>query len=201
MNPPRVSVTYIRREDWHLEGEDEEDWSGWKEALRPPFADNRVPDGYRKRGRVNNEQQPGLICTRQVENFLHENGYQRKCGIYEWGAKRRSDPISHMKVVYIGCSCSSEGRRLKGRIMDYCMRGSHKHEEINYALQQGYTLYVRVKETDNTTQAAEAAENELLQKYNYAWNRRIIKPARNLPNLPWILYNGSWKRLSNTSLI
>jgi hypothetical protein len=183
-NAPRVSVTYIKREDWNLEGADGQHWSGWKEALRPPFPDNTVPDGYRRRGRVNNEQQPGLICTREVENFLLENGYKNKCGIYEWGAKKRSDLIRNMKVVYIGCSCSSEGRRLKDRIMDYCRRGSHKHEEINYALQQGYTLYVRVKETGNTPQEAEAAENKLLLKYNYAWNRRIIKPARKLPNLP-----------------
>ncbi|CAB4045016.1 Hypothetical predicted protein [Paramuricea clavata] len=182
-NAPRVKETYIKREDWHLEGEEGMNWSGWKEALRPSLPDNTIPDGYRIRSSVNNEQQPGLICTKEVENFLDQYRYQYKCGIYEWGAKSRNDLKGNMKVVYIGCSCSSKGRKLKGRIMDYCTSGSHKRQDINYALQQGYTLYVRVKETVNTTQAAEAAENELLQKYNYAWNRRIIKPARSLPNL------------------
>ena len=42
---------------------------------------------------------------------------------------------------------------------------------INEALRRGYTLEVRYKVANNE-EDAKAQENELLEKYNYAWNIR-----------------------------
>ena len=61
---------------------------------------------------------------------------------------------------------------MRDRILDYCDDGSHKSAIINRALQRGYELWVRVKTSGRSRKDAENMENELLRKYNYAWNLR-----------------------------
>lgn len=97
------------------------------------------------------------------------------CGIYEWRASRlpRRGPAIH-KVVYVGSTCPRQlGNfpRLRSRILNYCIHGNHEKELINDALNRGYELSVRYKEAANVEEAT-GLENELLKKYNYAWNIR-----------------------------
>jgi hypothetical protein len=56
--------------------------------------------------------------------------------------------------------------------MEYCRDGSHKSKLIDDALEKGYELWVRVKATTGLRDRAEDIENDLLSKYNYAWNIR-----------------------------
>ena len=58
------------------------------------------------------------------------------------------------------------------RILVYCRDGSHNKHLINDALDKGYELWVRFKFTGNTKRGAEEEENDLLDKYDYAWNER-----------------------------
>ena len=101
-----------------------------------------------------------------------------KCGIYEWQARRprRGIRSANLKVVYVGSTCTGKPGSLKARILEYCTNGSHKSENINDALQKGYELWVRVEKngpsSDRSTTTAENRENELLKKYDYAWNVR-----------------------------
>ena len=72
--------------------------------------------------------------------------------------------------------CRAKPRALGDRILEYCEDGSHKSAIINKALQRGYELWVRVKtsgrSSDRSRKTAGNMENELLQRYNYAWNVR-----------------------------
>lgn len=103
-----------------------------------------------------------------IENALADVG--RLCGIYEWKATRAGQPD---RVVYVGSTCTrnEECQRLKSRIIRYCKYGNHKKDHINHALRNGYELYVRYKEASNEDEAKEM-ENELLYRYDYAWNER-----------------------------
>jgi len=68
-----------------------------------------------------------------------------------------------------------QGRVIKRQNLEYCTNGSHKKDLINDALERGYELWVRVKISTprrNCREDAERMENELLAKYNYAWNIR-----------------------------
>ena len=136
--------------------EDEEDWTDWVKAMVPQNA-----GGNNLKRRKGNHI--GFICT----NI--RTAFPKCCGIYEWRATRRR----HNYVVYVGSTCRAKEGALRQRINEYCTNGSHKANLINDALNRGYELWVRVKVSDsNEEEDAENMENELLERYNYAWNVR-----------------------------
>ena len=146
--------------------EDEEDWTDWVKAMVPQNAEG---NNLKRRGR----NHIGSICT----NI--RNAFPRCCGIYEWRATR----CRHNYVVYVGSTCRGKPGALRQRIYEYCRNGSHKANLINDALNRGYELWVRVKiSKEETIEDAENMENELLERYNYAWNVRN-NTIRNI--LPW----------------
>ena len=107
------------------------------------------------------------------KNILKEDTIPRDlCGIYEWRTIRQGQP-KRGQVVYVGSTCTRRGtfHWLQNRILGYCSTGNHKKDLINEALKRGYTLEVRYKEA-NDEEDAKTKENELLAKYNYAWNIR-----------------------------
>ena len=53
----------------------------------------------------------------------------------------------------------------------YCKYGNHKAGVINDALSRGYELWVRYKQA-RSAEEAQAWENDLLNRYDYAWNVR-----------------------------
>lgn len=61
--------------------------------------------------------------------------------------------------------------KLRSRILGYCNHGNHKKDQINQALRRGYTLEVRYKKAKDENDAKKQ-ENDLLNKYDYAWNKR-----------------------------
>ena len=137
-------------------------WSDWVRAIVPeeqvPTA-NASTDYTKRNGR-------GWFCE-NVQDCLGRD--VNKCGIYEWSL---SKPWLKKKVVvYVGSTCRKKEGSLHSRIREYCSNGSHKKELINEAVEERYELYVRIKVKGNKTQA-QVAENRLLQKYDYAWNKR-----------------------------
>ena len=148
----------LLRENCHLPAEG---WSHWKKAMVPPETEGR---NLQPRGR----NQVGFICL-NIENAFSDQ--DQCCGIYEWQARKQHN--NH--VVYVGSTCRRKGGSLKDRIREYCTNGSHKRDLINDALGRGYELWVRVKISTaryDPDLDAERMENELLAKYNYAWNIR-----------------------------
>ena len=151
-----------------------EGWSNWKRAMVPPITAryNLEPRGQNK---------VGSICSSIKKAFPDQD---QCCGIYEWQARRsRQRP----RVVYVGSTCRAKRRSLGRRIREYCRSGSHKSDLINDALGRGYELWVRVKISTPDCHSrldAEWMENELLAKYNYAWNIRNNATRDILPRSP-----------------
>ena len=147
------------RETSNLTAELSRDWGEWVKAMVPP--NDRGRNLERRGG-----DQVGFICT-QIRTAFPEC-----CGIYEWRATRTLRRRSHY-VVYVGSTCRAKRGGLRKRINEYCTNGSHKENIINDALRRGYQLWVRVKTSRRKTKEdAENMENELLERYNYAWNVR-----------------------------
>ena len=147
-----------------------EGWSLWKSAMVPQQTEvhNLQPRG---------QNQVGYICS-SIRNAFPDQA--RNCGIYEWQA-RRSDQTN--RVVYVGSTCRGKTGALRERILEYCRNGSHKKDLINDALRKGYELWVRVKISlarQKCREDAERMENELLAKYNYAWNIRNNAAVRSI---------------------
>ena len=139
-----------------------EGWSDWKRAMVPPQTKGR---NLQQRG----QNQVGSISSSIRDAFSAE---AEDCGIYEWQARKSGQPN---RVVYVGSTCRGKAGALRNRILEYCRNGSHKEDLINDALRRGYELWVRVKVSqalDDCKANAERMENELLAKYNYAWNIR-----------------------------
>lgn len=137
-------------------------WSDWEKALVP------LDDDLEHRGKP---KQVGLMCSSIKDAFPCE---AECCGIYEWKAVGtfHGQP-DH--VVYIGSTCRSKPGALRHRILEYCTNGSHNKELINEALNRGYELWVRVKIVNEwlpSKEDAEDMENDLLDRYDYAWNVR-----------------------------
>ena len=144
-------------------------WSNWELAMAP------LPVGFEPRG----PNQPGMIFSGIRNAFPLQ---ARHCGIYEWRAK---GILSHQPnhVVYLGSTCRAKPGALRGRILEYCANGSHKSDLINDALRKGYELWVRVKTVEGrnpSRENAEAMENALLNKYDYAWNTRVNGQIRHI---------------------
>ena len=154
------------RENAHLSAEG---WSDWLRAMIP--AENIRDEGsYESRG----ARQTGVMCT-NIRGALPDE--MSKCGIYEWQARR---PGRQNVVIYVGCTCRDRPGSLRARILEYCVNGAHKSPLINEALKKGNELFVRVKtsgdnsdcNSDRSKETAQNMENELLKKYDYAWNIR-----------------------------
>lgn len=160
------------REDSHLP---KEGWSSWVKAMVPldPGLEHRR--GLEHRG---GPDQVGLICSSIRDAFSNQ---ARHCGIYEWRAKGTKDRQPN-HVVYLGSTCRGKVGALRARILEYCTNGSHKRDLINDVLRGGYELWVRVKIAGgrNPREKAENMENELLAKYDYAWNIRDNGERRNI---------------------
>ena len=141
----------------------DEGWSSWEKAIVP---DQPLDDDCETRG----HDQKGLMW-KEIRNVLPD--VMRRCGIYEWQARGTFVGQPDEVVVYVGSTCRRKQGALRGRILEYCVNGSHKSAIINTALERGYELWVRVKTSDAGTRIdAENMENELLEKYDYAWNFR-----------------------------
>ena len=151
-----------KRERSHLP---REGWSEWKRALVPK--DNKR-NAIIKRGR----NHKGFI----LENFVkgkNSREMDKHCGIYEWRAKRtkRNQPN---RVVYVGSTCtqgSRYGAKLGSRIRGYLSHSNDIAKLMDNALERGYELQVRSKKPKNQEDARKQEAN-LLEKYNYAWNKR-----------------------------
>lgn len=142
-----------------------EGWSNWQKALVP------LQKGREHRG---NPKQVGLMFS-DIKTAFPENA--DCCGIYEWKAVKTGQ---RERVIYVGSTCRRKRGSLRYRILEYCSNGSHKSVLINDALKGGYELHVRVKISEGCNSCyrkeckkdAEDKENELLAKYDYAWNKR-----------------------------
>ena len=140
-------------------------WQEWVKVMVPP---NVGGNNINRRG----ANQVGSRCTDITTAF------PECCGIYEWRATRRGRNY----VVYVGSTCRGKEGALRQRINEYCTNGSHKENLINDALRRGYELWVRVKTSyKKTKEHAEKMENELLERYNYAWNVRNNAIRKILP--------------------
>jgi hypothetical protein len=141
-------------------------WSDWVKAIVPLAAQQpgfyiQRPNGLRRESQEILSNVPGLH---------YEAAYG--CGIFEWSARKIESRNETKVVVYIGSTCQAyPGSSLRDRITEYCTNGSNKADLMNDALTRGYELWVRVKGTENR-ETAEDLENELLDRYDYAWNVR-----------------------------
>lgn len=131
-----------------------------------------LDDDFEHRG---DTVQFGVICSSIRNAFPNE---AKRCGIYEWMAVGTFEGQPD-HVVYVGSTCRRKPGGLRHRILEYCTHGSHKKELINIALLHGYELWVRVKivkgkhcSREETKRKAEKMENDLLNRYDYAWNIR-----------------------------
>ena len=160
------------RELSYLLGSDAEGWTQWKKAMVPqPDRDTkRCGDTKRRR-----HGQVGFMCTKIKSAFRDQ---ARHCGIYEWRAKGTL-PNQPNNIVYVGSTCWVGEGALKGRIMQYCTNGSHQKDLINAALSKGYELWVRVKISKGRHNAKDMEDN-LLCKYDYAWNTQNNGSMRNI---------------------
>ena len=118
--------------------------------------------------------QVGFVNTKLTDSLEQANpDVACLCGIYEWRATGHYGV--NPSVVYLGSTCPPcPGRNpwsLENRIVAYTTHGNHKAELINCALTSGCELWVRFKSASFEREARDM-ENELLRKYNYAWNIR-----------------------------
>lgn len=136
-----------------------------------PFENENNRRNLEKRG----QRQVGYTKS-NIRDSLGRAG--KNCGIYEWQATRDRQPNT---VVYVGSTCPRGGScpRLRNRIIGYCTDGNHKMDLINDALRKRYELWVRFKRAENVEQARNR-ENELLARYDYAWNIRNNDDIRNI---------------------
>ena len=137
-----------------------ENWTNWRRAMVPKSTGRNLEE----RG----ANQFGYMCGDIRSAFPNE---AIGCGIYEWQA-RGTPPNKPRCVVYVGSTCRAKPGSLRDRIIEYCTSGSHKDNEINGALRKGYELWVRVKPASDGVDEAQSMENELLDRYDYAWNER-----------------------------
>ena len=152
-----MAANRLIREVSRLQGENAQGWSNWVKAMVPPNAIGNVePRG---------QNQVGFKTLGIQRAFTNEG---RRCGIYEWQARKQDQPN---RVVYVGSTCRDRDS-LRRRIREYCNSGSHNKDLINEALGRGYELWVRVKTSGGRAprQNAINMENALLARYDYAWN-------------------------------
>ena len=150
------------RENSHLQGEQSQGWSAWTLAMVPPDSNRRnlEPRGPARVGYMSSSIETALSDLAEL------------CGIYEWKAKGTRPDQPNNVVLYVGSTCvRRKPQKLESRIILYCKYGNHKNDLINWALEGGYELWVRVK-LASSERTAQSMENDLLRKYDYAWNKR-----------------------------
>ena len=149
-------------------------WSDWVKAMVPQPAQQsqfstQRPNGWRQESKEILATAPGLY-------FDVGSGF----GIYEWQARKLENCNETKIVLYIGSTSNVHPESsLKDRVKEYCTNGSHKADLINDALTKGYELWFRVKIAPDR-QTSEDLENELLDRYDYAWNVRRNGELRHL---------------------
>lgn len=160
----------LKRESNNLRGSHAHGWTDWVRAIVPNIEEHF--DQARNHGHL------GFMRTNMRAAIPSRT--LKMCGIYEWQAV---GTFAHQPeyVVYVGSTCRAKPGALGQRINEYCQMGSHKHDLINEALREGYELWVRVKTSaSNEEKDAEEMENKLLEKYNYAWNKRKNRKIRHI---------------------
>ena len=154
-------------------------WSPWKTAMVPyKTVDKTGTELTEERG----PDQEGYMWS-DVDDELCEVG--GLCGIYEFQARGTKNDQLESAVVYVGSTCprdADDGKclKLRSRIIRYCRYGNHKAHLINDALSRGYELWVRYKKTGGSAKKAQKWENDLLNKYDYAWNERSNGSIRDI---------------------
>lgn len=81
--------------------------------------------------------------------------------------RKKGDVVLVEETMEHGSCCP----KMQNRIVDYTIHGNHKTKEINDALKRKCTLWVRFKPAEDEEEAKNM-EDELLSRYNYAWNVR-----------------------------
>ena len=120
----------------------------------------------------------------QLETQCRDDG---DCaGVYELKVKGNGED----RVVYIGSTHRETGRSLYDRISEYMLDGSHIGEIIQRALDRGFEVHVRwlkIKRDlfpeEDLGELAEDVENEYLEEFNYAWNKRSNVRRRRILNI------------------
>ena len=112
------------------------------------------------------ERCPGQVGYRNRQLFVSNvsDSY-----VYEIGIKI---PRYGTVCVYVGMTTSGK------REATYLCGGSHLSERINKVLEQSETLTIVMRKVYRPNPAK--VEEQLLAKYNYAWNKINNKPRRNL---------------------
>lgn len=154
----------LLRENSHLP---REGWSHWIWAMAPS---NTIRKGTSPRGQGEGKMNPRILGDLNKVNPRVR--IRNLCGVYEWRATMAFGRVP--RVVYVGST-----RNLQNRIYEYCEKGNHKSALIDDALRRGYELWVRFKPFENEEQARRM-ENDLLAKYNYAWNVRRNHALRSI---------------------
>lgn len=142
-------------------------WSGWYTAL--------VPNGKSINHEPRQKGDSGVIYS-NIRMHFPESEYNN--GIYELRVYRGKKKY----VVYIGGTYRKDSKSIQERVMEYCNGGSHKDELINRVMEDGYKLSVRAMNLGGTKKKIWQSEDEYLEKYDYAWNKRKNGPIRkNVP--------------------
>ena len=147
------------RENYHLPAAG---WSDWKRVMVPNRPEDDPENLQARNGSGSRCRNIGVAFPRDAE----------RCGIYELQARREVHHTGWFMLDARAAIRTKKEHCEPGFSPAYCSNGSHKRDLINDALDKGYELWVRVKSTGNTTRIAESRENELLDRYNYAWNER-----------------------------
>ena len=155
-------------------------WSPLKTAMVPYETVDERTDTWLTEER--GPDQDGYMWS-DIDDELCEVG--GLCGIYEFQARGTKNGQLESAVVYVGSTCPREADdgkclKLRSRIIRYCRYGNHKAHLINDALSQGYELWVRYKKTGGSEKKAQKWENDLLNKYDYAWNKRSNGSIRDI---------------------
>ena len=134
-------------------------WKKWKELISPSW--DIQGHSLQRPGGHQGSYSPLL------EDEI--NAKWKGCGVYELGLKNKG----HYRPIvsfYVGSTCrEGTDHSLGSRIFEYVRNGSHKAELINKAVDHRLTVYVRVVQTEDDDEARDL-EQQLLTKYNYAWN-------------------------------
>jgi len=87
-------------------------------------------------------------------------------------------------TVYIGSTCRERGDKSpRQRIQQYLQTGERKQEMIEDALNHGLEIWLRITQDTKSMDQANEIENEMLDKYEYAWNARRNWGVRRIQQL------------------
>lgn len=164
-------------------------WSVWREAIVPNKVGSQNEERYTARnfGRGAWKHYYNNKTLRKLERSCNNNG--RCCGIYELKVVPRSLEGDEA-VVYIGSTHRQEGMSLYQRLYEYMKNSSHIKKIIQGALNEDFEIHVRwIKITedicpgedeDEDREVPEELENAYLEKFDYAWNKRLNHKRREI---------------------